>query len=302
MTRPQAHETQLRAASRRCHRELTRYVRDAGAGKAKALHRMRIALTRLRTAVRFFKSRTQRDHWSGLYREASWLMARSGAARDIDVALAWKQRGKGRKIVEAWEYQRKIQYRRLRRTLQSARYRRFISQLGRHATPKARLSGSPSLRAFARERLEAWRRKLVKKGRRVDRLGTADQHKLRLRAKRLKYALEWAMPIAGRNRRTMQGQLAHARLIQRALGKLNDVNVHRAQARSFAIDPLSNLSHRDERRTQQRLLTKAQDALTELGRLELMHADRRTAPEASERYDHASRRLRQLPLPRGSYR
>ncbi len=52
-----------------------------------ALHQMRIALTRLRTAISFFSPMVTDSQQTRIRDELKWLNAHLGAARDLDVAI-----------------------------------------------------------------------------------------------------------------------------------------------------------------------------------------------------------------------
>jgi CHAD domain-containing protein len=266
-------EAALQAVARGCLKDLKHHARAAAGGNADALHRMRIALTRLRTAIRFFATAVDRAGWKALRQQASWLGRQSGVARDIDVALQHRNRATGRNAVR-WRKQRDRRYKDLRRALRSARYRRFIDGLTRktrHADHGCRTDDQdqPSLKSFSASRLERWRRKLLTKGRKLDRLGTRKRHRLRLRAKRFKYALEWSLPVLGKKREVLRKQIEQAKLIQSALGRLNDATAHQAQAKTLRIDPLPSMTQLGRQKSQRRLVKTASAALEKLRRLEV---------------------------------
>ena len=56
-------------------------------GDAEALHQMRIALTRLRTALSFFSPMVADFRRERVRRELKWSNAHLGAVRDLDVAI-----------------------------------------------------------------------------------------------------------------------------------------------------------------------------------------------------------------------
>jgi CHAD domain-containing protein len=265
--------TALQLIARSCLADFKRHGRAAGDGDADALHRMRIALTRLRTAIRFFAPAVDDPAWTNLQQQAAWLSRQSGQARDIDVALA-RQRTKGAAgwSAKPWRDRRDGLYRRLRRTLHSAQYRRFINALERQshfANGGAFSSGGDqsSLRRFSTRRLARWRDKLLTKARKLDRLGTRKRHKLRIRAKRFRYAMEWALPHLKEERTGLRKQIAQAKLIQDALGKLNDASTHRAHARALKLDPLPSMLRLGRQKSQQRLLKTARRGFADLRRM-----------------------------------
>jgi CHAD domain-containing protein len=254
-------EAALQTIARRCLDDFKRHDHAAAEGSADALHCMRIALTRLRTAIRFFAPAVDAAAWKALKQQASWLSRKCGEARDIDVALQ-RERRKGAAISQTkrWGDRRERLYQRLRRTLASARYRRLIDALARLcrlAGGGASATGRDSLGGFSTRRLKRWRGKLLTKARKLDRLGTEKRHRLRIRAKRFRYALEWSLPLMKKERAVMRKQIAQAKLIQNALGRLNDVCTHQAQARALKLKPLPSMVRLGRQKSQRRLLKSA---------------------------------------------
>jgi CHAD domain-containing protein len=141
-----------------------------------ALHRMRVALTRLRAAISFFSpmlADTERLH---LKREVKWLNAHLGSARDMDVAIELlkqtRQRTSSDTNVAAWKTKRAESHRQLTQALRSHRYRRLIADLsawiengpwtssGGKAAAKRRETG---IARYGTRKLAQWRSKLLEK-------------------------------------------------------------------------------------------------------------------------------------------
>ena len=263
-------EAALQAIARSCLEDMKHHDRAAAGGDADALHRVRIALTRLRTAIRFFTPAVDRAGWKTLQQRASWLGRQSGAARDIDVALQRRHRKDATdRTAKRWRKQRQKRYERLRRALHSAKYRQFIDGLMR----KTRVAGNgahavdqdqSTLKSFSVPRLDRWRRKLLTKGRKLEELGSRKLHRLRMRAKRFKYALEWSLPVLGEKRAALRKQIKQAGLLQNVLGRLNDASTHEAQARALGIDPVPSMVRLGRKKSRHRLLKAASGALEEL--------------------------------------
>jgi CHAD domain-containing protein len=263
----------LQAIARGCLDDFKLHGRAAARGDVEALHAMRIALTRLRTAIRFFAPAVRDPVWTTLRRQATWLGRRSGELRDIDVAL---KRQQGKVAISAqerpWHNRRELIRRRLGQTLRSERYRRFIERLARQcqlAKNNSSWSGADpkALRAFSTRRLRQWHTKLVTKGRKLEQLGEHKRHRLRIRAKRYRYALEWSLSTLPAQRPVMRRQIAQAKRIQNALGKLNDTSTHIAQARSLRLEPLPAMVRLGRDKSQRRLLKAACDSFEKLREL-----------------------------------
>src|SRR3954471_24934977 len=60
---------------------------SACAGDAEAVHQIRVAITRLRSAVAFFAPFVADAEWLRLKKEIAWLNISLGAARDSDVIV-----------------------------------------------------------------------------------------------------------------------------------------------------------------------------------------------------------------------
>jgi CHAD domain-containing protein len=90
-----------------------------------------------------------------------------------------------------------------------------------------------------------------------------------MRAKRYRYALDWAQAVAKGKRAGLRKQLEQAQIIQNALGKLNDGATHRAQAKKLRLTPLPGMARLDRSTSRCKLLKKTRDALKQLERLSL---------------------------------
>src|ERR1700690_1950307 len=101
------------------------------AGEAKALHAMRVVVTRLKTRIALFSPMIDGDEQLRLAAELKWLNAHLGIVRDLDVAL--ERLGKIRDPTGAsdrpWKRERAPCQRHLPRALGSPGYRRLISDL-----------------------------------------------------------------------------------------------------------------------------------------------------------------------------
>src|SRR5258708_4814077 len=115
-----------------------RYLGDLAAnheatcsGDPTALHQMRIALTRLRTAILLFSPMVADPLRMRIREELKWLNAHLGVVRDLDVAIerlksADKQQPQAIPHYRSWDEKRADSHRRLARALRSARYRRLV--------------------------------------------------------------------------------------------------------------------------------------------------------------------------------
>src|ERR1700687_1201517 len=104
-------DTAFRAVSRRCLENLTANHEATYRGDPGALHQMRIALTRLRTAILFFSPMVDDPERARIRDELKWLNAQLGSVRDLDVAIerlkaVSKQRPQAMSDYEHWNEKR----------------------------------------------------------------------------------------------------------------------------------------------------------------------------------------------------
>lgn len=262
----------LRAIAHDCLSGVELHRNATCRGDANALHEMRIALTRLRTALLFFAPAIGAPTTERLRREASWLNGKLGAARDLDVSLHRERSSHARTgRVRRWKTERQRRYVQVQRTLRTKRYRQFIRMLRTWiGDPNANGAGTQTANRFSTDRLNQWQGKLLRRARRLDRLGTRKRHKLRIRIKRFRYALEWSLTLTSpKQARRRKAMIAHAKTIQESLGKLNDASQHRVLAKTRHLKPLPGMNKLETPKAQQRLLKSAKKAFRELGRTQL---------------------------------
>jgi CHAD domain-containing protein len=103
-------DTAFRVVARSCLWDLTANQQAAYKGEPEAVHRMRIALTRLRTAISFFSPMVADLQRTRIRSELKWLQAHLGAVRDLDVAIERlrevNRRAQARPDYQAWKARR----------------------------------------------------------------------------------------------------------------------------------------------------------------------------------------------------
>jgi CHAD domain-containing protein len=207
------------------------------------VHQLRVALRRLRSAFDIFRSLIDPAIADPLIEEIRWLNGLLGRKRDIDVFrhetlaplekamldhaalqhldIVMRERGAAAQQV-------------LARALGTPRFAQVRLRLAWLAEAPAKIlqegldeesrsrAEAPAAE-FAARVLKKRRRKLRELGDRSAELETEELHRLRIRAKKLRYAIEFFRPLYGR-RRTKMMAMAVARL-QDCLGALNDAAV-----------------------------------------------------------------------------
>jgi len=210
---------------------------SACANDIEAVHRIRVAITRLRSAVAFFAPIAVDAQWLRLRQEIKWLNASLGAVRDNDVMLQYARRKRyrawaGRAIGEEFDRRGTQDRRRLVRRLRSGRARRLLTALsvwaerGRWlARWKTAVRGGDAepLQIYCERELDRRRRRLIRQGRDLSTLKAERRHRLRIRAKRLRYVLEALTGIVALQSRAEARRMhSAAKRLQHALGDMRD--------------------------------------------------------------------------------
>jgi len=255
--------------------ELLRRVRNP-----EVLHQLRVGLRRLRAAFATFKPVVSRESLERLKDEIIWLGNELDPARDLDVFIertlhSAKAGAHGDAMLAAFD-------RRLLRAQDEA-YDRAVAALASQrfamlllncaecvATPlrrgaarvEARLrdDGASVLAAHA---LKRFRHELHKRAKHLGTLNPAGRHRVRIEAKKLRYAVEFFTETFGkRTHKRRRKFIAALNVLQNTLGELNDM----AMARTTALAVVGHrapLAFRagqvvaDSNRDEPRLLEKA---------------------------------------------
>ena len=215
-------------------------IRLAGGTEAEALHDFRVALRRLRSALRAYRDHLDPEVTPRALESAGELASRTGSARDAEVQIEWlrAQLG-GRNAARRAAAERVIQglcalVERAGRALAGTLAGDFAAleaelrpALATYSAPVSGL-GPPPGRSFGEvsaELLRAATDELFGALSRVHGEGDEESaHRARIDAKRLRYLLE---PLEA-ERRGVSGILVRLRRLQDLLGELNDLRVLRA--------------------------------------------------------------------------
>ena len=203
---------------------------------AEAVHQLRVALRRFRAALSLFRkvmAPATRDY---LRDELKWLQQSFGPARDIDVVIDGylrPRRGRNAAAVAAAAgiaaTLRAEAYGRARAALSDPRYTRLLLNLelwfDNHewllptARPDARRA--EPVRAYARRIVAKWDAKIRAIVVDAAVLSVEERHDLRIRAKKLRYALEFTAGVFSKRRtHKLRALLAD---LQDTLGNANDI-------------------------------------------------------------------------------
>lgn len=275
-------DTAFRIIARRYLGDLSANREATGKGDPAALHQMRIALTRLRTAIWFFSPMVTDPLRTRIRDELKWLNAHLGAARDLDVASERlqaidKKQPQDQPYYRAWNEKRANSHRLLARALVSARYRRLIKDTSswiengpwsiKRGKQAAKERAAP-IAQYGAEELTRRLEKLLKKSRKLLKMDAEKRHRLRLLNKKLSYSIGVFEDLFPDKRFSkLKAGLKHLRKAQRSLGQLNDDRRGRALAASLRRDGAHAPWHFLGPKREERLLQTAATAYRKLAAL-----------------------------------
>jgi CHAD domain-containing protein len=200
-------------------------------------------LRRLRSALSLFKDLVADDEIGKLKSGLRRIWQRLGDARDLDVVLvdlrgageapAANEPGKA-EFIARMQADREQAYDRVTAALQDVRFRRLLldllawSETGPWLTaddPDRQARRSEPLDSFAAGVLARQRRKVRRRGQHLGELDVADRHRVRIEAKKLRYATEFFSTLAAtkKARRRHETFLKSLEDLQEHLGRLNDL-------------------------------------------------------------------------------
>jgi inorganic triphosphatase YgiF len=200
-----------------------------------ALHQARVAMRRLRSAMSLFAPIIAGPELEPIGVDLRWISNLLGAARDLDVFVQKRldPAGTSPDLWTALLDQREAAFDEAIAALNSERFRalmislvqwietgQWIDEIGDRAVSREQPIGD-----FAVDALDRLWRKVRKRGRHLARLEDEERHRLRIAAKKLRYASEFfAALFGGKKRRARCAEFGHAMEdMQEQLGALNDL-------------------------------------------------------------------------------
>jgi inorganic triphosphatase YgiF len=236
----------FQAIARACLHQLVANQPALQAGDPEGVHQMRVALRRLRAAISLFSDMLVDAQTDAMKAEFKWIAGELGPARELDVfikrvlkpASDGKPNGPGVAVLARdLRKRREDAFARAHVAVESARFRALVLDTAAWIEAGAwTRSGDDLVRALrerpigpaAAEELRRRRKKILKRGRELNRLDSQRRHRLRIHAKKLRYAAEFfagAFP-GKKSARRHQGFVSGLEKLQDALGDLNDIAVH----------------------------------------------------------------------------
>ncbi len=198
---------------------------------AEAVHQARVAIRRLRAAFSMFKVVVVGEDADFARRELKWLSDLLGEARDLDVFLESRMSeivlrhpdvAGMRELTEGLKAMRERSHRRLEDALHSPRFRALLLNVARCAqSGRWRQNGGGHFVEFARGELDRRLRSVQKKRKAVRGPDARKRHRLRIKAKKLRYMFEFMRAAAPS--KALRVELDRLERLQDLLGELNDV-------------------------------------------------------------------------------
>lgn len=236
------------------------------------VHDMRVAIRRLRAAIKVFAAYLP-ESFESIRQELRWIGRLLGEVRDLDVQLAqldeWRDRFSDEQrsalgtVVTALRVRRGRARGRLVHALNSSRYSTLVEAFTRAISlsfAEDGQSSSESVVAIAPDVVRKRYRAFHKAGKRVKHDSSPERyHRARIRAKQLRYMLEFLSPLYGEPAVSMADRLS---TLQDVLGTNQD---------SYTARETLHDIMRDRRR---KIAPAAQTMITEIERLYQLQSDK----------------------------
>jgi len=253
---------------RACLRHLVANVPAVLGRDETALHQMRVALRRLRAAISLFSVVVGDDRVGAIKTELKWLARELGPARDLDTLLVevinpLRKRHSNEpglvSIGNMFARKRAKSYRRAQEAVQSAQFRTLVLdtaewvETGPWSTsedPLTRARRELPIEIYAAEQLSRRRKKIRRRGARINRLDPQELHRLRIQVKKARYATEFFSGVFPGKKSAKRGKKIRSSLmqLQNCLGKINDIVTHKGLFTDIIASPARGLTGEQNRR------------------------------------------------------
>lgn len=224
-------------------------------GAVEGVHQVRVGLRRLRTALKIFEDVVHDGRSAYVEQEVRWLAHELAEARSLDVFIAEAFEPRAASLSDAQaaaQYGERLKaartkaYEGVAAALASPRFAALALEIGlwiedgdwRNPTSaKRRDAVFAGIDDFAARVLEELRNTVVKRAKGFEKQDAPSRHKLRIRAKRMRYASDFFGQLYTDDDAAKKYRRFNAALkpLQAALGRLNDI----ATAPQIAVAPLN---------------------------------------------------------------
>jgi inorganic triphosphatase YgiF len=239
----------FRAIGENCLRQIVANEPLVLAGEAEALHQMRIGLRRFRAAIALFAKMTADGEQERIKTELKWITSELGPARDLDVFTAdilkpLAKDGGHEDANRAFAEARAKAYAAATGSIGSDRFRNALLDVAEwiEVGPWTVEDAFAKLRErkigkHAAKRLARLRSDVRDKGEDLRKLGAKQRHKLRIKAKTLRYGVEFFASLYpdADTAKQREAVLTALKDMQDELGALNDI----AQRQALASETLA---------------------------------------------------------------
>ena len=229
-----------------------------------ALHQARVAMRRLRGALTLFRPAIRQAGLERLRDELRWLTSSLADARDLDVFVAEHDdlaRADRKKLRSA----QRAAYDEVGAAIDSQRLRNLLLDLVEWLSigKWQKSAASAPIAKFANQRLDALWKKVSHLASDLANLDDERLHRLRIHAKKLRYAVEFLASLYGKDARKFTSRLEQ---IQDGLGRMNDEVTGRQLIARLSLHADAEIMFAGSRPEQIRDLQKHFKALRKVGR------------------------------------
>jgi triphosphatase len=233
-----------------CLHQVLENVSGISRGDSEAVHQARVGLRRLRTIIAIFDDMVADRRRDIIKRELKWAARALSPARDLDVLIGEidQRYDRGNEASNLQEQQkvlgrkREAVYREISQVIGSRRFRTLLLDVAGWietgdwlAIPgkTIRKLRNQQVRRFASEEISQRRKKILKLGKHLKRLGPVRRHKLRIAGKKLRYATEFFADLfpGKAEAKRLHNMINSLKDLQDALGTLNDIEGRKALTR-----------------------------------------------------------------------
>ncbi len=230
----------FRIIARNCLRQILVNLPALHARRSEALHQVRVGLRRLRAAIALFGDVVSGEQRQTVSQALKWITGELGPARDLDVFIndvlvphvaSHADDPQLEAVYEDVLAKRAAAYDRAIEATRSSCFRLALIDLGAWIeigdwTGDDNPLAEEPIAAYAAEKLSSLRRAIKKKGENIRKLSAPGRHRLRICAKRLRYATEFFARtfVSARCDKRRRKLLVALQKLQDALGILNDIS------------------------------------------------------------------------------
>ncbi|SAK99857.1 CHAD domain-containing protein [Caballeronia pedi] len=224
---------------------------------AKKLHKLRVALRRLRTLLWAYRPILDKRFDNEQRALLKFLANAAGNTRDWDILIGLVEEKSDEKLLSAIKQNRDNTADKSRQTLMNTDLRKLLRDAIREANRELNTSSERTpLGKFARKRVSAAQKQLEKRMQLASKVGSSDYnsyHNVRKAGKKVRYLIEFFEPLLQKRQRK---SLKELKQLQKRFGGLNDVVASRdllianrgALPEGASIDAALRLLKKEQRR------------------------------------------------------